>query len=418
MPVDQPPFDLVIAGARVCDPASGLDGICDLAVNGDRITALGPGLANRGRRVIDAAGRILTPGWIDLHVHVFEWMTTFGLPPDDAGIHSGVTTAVDQGGAGAYTIPAFARYIAGPAVTDIRSFPSINSAGTLRGGCAGPVLHNPEIVDVDLLVAEAAAHPRLVRGFGEIHAESGAWSHWGFAVVDKAREAGDRARLPLYFHTGELFEVDESRRPEPRSLLPRTLALARPGDILAHVYSAMPDGILGEDERPSPLLFEAIARGVLLDIGFGINFSYRTARRMMAAGVLPHLISSDVHGLFDRMHDDTALDYSLAGAFARLVALGLPFAEALAALTVNPARVLGEDAEIGTLAVGSRADLTVLEERVEDWPFADSRGEVLVAERRWIPRLVVRAGQPIEPTLRLARDIVHRRGEPSALEAA
>ena len=125
-----------------------------------------------------------------------------------------------------------------------------------------------------------------------------------------------------------------------------------------------------------------------------------------------------MHGLFDRMHDDTALDYSLAGAFARLVALGLPFAEALRAVTVNPARVLGEEAEIGTLAIGSRADLTLLEERVEDWPFADSRGEVLVAERRWIPRLVVRAGQPIVPSLRLVRDILDSRGEPPALEAA
>src|ERR1700720_1211833 len=102
-------------------------------------------------------------------------MTTFGLPPDDAGVHSGVTTAVDQGGTGAYTIAAFKHYIAERALTDIRCFPSINSAGTLRGGLAGPIIHTPEVVDVELLVAETKAHPRLVRGFGEIHAESGAF---------------------------------------------------------------------------------------------------------------------------------------------------------------------------------------------------------------------------------------------------
>jgi dihydroorotase len=105
------------------------------------------------------------------------------------------------------------------------------------------------------------------------------------------------------------------------------------------------------------------------------------------------------------MHDDSALDYSLAGAFARLVALGMSFDDALAAVTINPARVLREEAEIGTLAVGSRADITVLEERVGDWPMLDGQGEILVAERRWIPRLVLRAGQPIVRTLRLVRDV-------------
>ena len=398
-------YDLVLTGARVCDPATGLDRNCDLAINGDRIAAIEPSLGSGARQVIELDGKLVTAGWIDLHVHVFEWVTTFGLPPDDAGINSGVTTAVDQGGAGAYTIPAFKHYIADRALTDILCFPSINSAGTLRGGLAGPIIHTLDVVDVELLVAEANAHPRFVRGFGEIHAESGAFSRWGFDVVRKAREASDRTGLPLYFHTGELFEVDEARRPEPRSLLPQILAIARPGDILGHVYSAMSDGVLGDDETPSPALIEAAAQGLRLDIGFGINFSYATARRMIDAGVLPHIISSDVHGLFPVMHDDSALDYSLAGAFARLVALGIPFDHALAAVTINPARVLGEEAEIGTLAIGSRADITVLEERVEDWPMRDGQSEILVAERRWIPRLVLRAGQPVIPTLRLVRDV-------------
>ncbi len=399
-------YDLVLSGARVCDPANGVDRVCDVAISGDRIAALGDGLAPQARRVIDLAGKIVTPGWVDLHTHVFEWVTTFGLPPDDVGINSGVTTAVDQGGAGAYTIPAFKHYIADRTRTDIRCFPSINAAGTLRGGLAGPILHTPDIVDVDLLVAEAEKHPKLVRGFGEIHGESGAWSRWGFAVVEQARTASDRTALPLYFHTGELFEVDEANRPDSRSMLPEVLAIARPGDILAHVYSGQHDGVLGTDERPSPLLRYAVENGLLLDIGFGINFSFATARRMIAAGVWPNIISSDVHGRFDAMHDDSMLDYSLAGAFARLVALGMPFRDALAAVTVTPARVLREEAEIGTLAVGSRADVTVLEERVERWPLYDSQGEALIGERRWLPHLVLRAGEPIVPSLRLLRDVV------------
>lgn len=398
-------YDLVLSGARVCDPANGIDRICDIAIAGDRIAAIGDGLAPRARRTLDLAGKVATPGWVDLHVHVFEWVTTFGLPPDDAGIHSGVTTAVDQGGAGAYTIQAFKHYIADRARTDIRCFPSINSAGTLRGGLAGPILHTPDIVDVDLLVSEAEAHKGLVCGFGEIHGESGAWSRWGFDVVNQARAAGDRTGLPLYFHTGELFEIDEAHRPDPRAMLPEVLKAARPGDIIAHVYSSMPDGVLGAANRPSPLLEKAVADGVLLDIGFGINFNYSTARRMIAAGIWPNLISSDLHGRFDAMHDDSMLDYSLAGAFARLVALGMPFADAVAAVTVHPARVLQDEGEIGTLSVGSRADVTVLDEVAERWPLYDCQGEALVAERRWLPSLVVRAGEPIVPNLRLVRDV-------------
>src|SRR5689334_8378360 len=124
MTASEASYDLVLTGGRICDPTFGPDRICDLAVKGDRIAAVGTNLASQARQVIELDGKVVTPGWVDLHVHVFEWMTTFGLPPDDAGIHSGVTTAVDQGGAGAYTIPAFKHYIADRALTDIRCFPS------------------------------------------------------------------------------------------------------------------------------------------------------------------------------------------------------------------------------------------------------------------------------------------------------
>ena len=90
------PYDLVLTGAHIYDPATAQDRRGDLAVNGDRIAAIGIGLASQARQVIDLDGKLVTPGWVDLHVHVFEWMTTFGLPPDDAGVHFGVTTAVDS----------------------------------------------------------------------------------------------------------------------------------------------------------------------------------------------------------------------------------------------------------------------------------------------------------------------------------
>jgi len=115
-------------------------------INGDRIAAVvsASHRAQASDRALD--GSLETAGWVDLHAHVFEWMTTFGLPPDDAGSIPG-RNAVEQGGAGAHATPAFKHYIADYALTDTRCFPSINSAGTLRGGLAGPIIHTPEVVD-------------------------------------------------------------------------------------------------------------------------------------------------------------------------------------------------------------------------------------------------------------------------------
>ena len=115
-------YDLVMTGGRVVDPASGRDGAGEVAVSGGRIAAIAETLPpHRATKTVDAKGRIVCPGLIDLHVHVYEWVTNFGLPPDDAGVHSGATTIVDQGSAGPWTVGGFKAFIADPAETDVRT---------------------------------------------------------------------------------------------------------------------------------------------------------------------------------------------------------------------------------------------------------------------------------------------------------
>ena len=398
-------FETIIKGGRVIDPAGELDGPAQVAVTDGRIAAVATELpAHQAKNTYDATGKIVCPGLIDMHVHVYEWVTNFGLPADEAGVHSGATTIIDQGSAGPWTVGGFKAYIADPAETDVRSFVSANLAGALMGGMEGTVLHNPGMMRVEAIVEAQADYPDLVKGI-KSHGESGGFSFWETDVLEMAVEAGDVTGLPLYIHTGELFPVDEPNRPRPETVMERVLPLVRPGDTVAHVYSCMPDGIMGPGDKVPDVVLEAYERGVHFDIGYGVNFSYRIARAMMAAKLFPNTIGSDVHADFNSYHDDSLLDYSLCGAMTRLNALGMPLADVIRRVTVNPAKILQEENEIGTLGIGSRADITVLDPVAGKWDLPDAEGEILSVDERLVPAMVYRQGREITPDRRLLRDV-------------
>ena len=399
--------DLLITGDLLIDPLSGFKGHGQIAIANKRIVAFGPASADwNARQVLDATGQIVCPGLIDLHVHAYEWVTNFGLPADDAGIHSGATTIVDQGSAGAWTVGGFKRHIADHAKTDVRSFVSANLAGALQGGMEGTTLHSPDMTRVDEIVRVANEYPGFVKGI-KSHAESGGLSHWGTTVLEMALVAADQADLPIYVHTGELFPVNEATRPGAETVLKKAVSLLRPGDTLAHVYSAMPDGIMGQSQSIPPTVFEALEKGIHFDIGYGLNFSYDIASRMLEAEIVPHTISSDVHADFNGYHDDSKLDYSLCGAMTRLWGLGMALEQVIARTTYHPAQLIREENEIGTLAVGSRADITILDCEQGPWTLSDGQAETLTVDQRLIPAWVIRDGELIEPNQRLLRDVCH-----------
>ena len=398
-------YDLVIASDDAIDPGTDYRGPAEIAVKGGRIAAFAPELPpHRADRRFDARGGTVCPGLIDFHVHVYEWVTNFGLHPDEAGVHSGATTIVDQGSSGAWTVGGFDAYIARAAETDVRAFVSANLAGALKGGMEGTVLHNPGMMRIEAIAEAAAAYPDLVKGI-KSHGESGGLSHWGLEVLKMAVEAGAATGLPLYVHTGELFPVDEANRPDPAGVLEQVVPALNPGTTLAHVYSTMPDGIMGEGDAMPRIVHEALERGIHFDIGHGVNFSFDIARRMMGEGVLPNTISSDVHSDFHAYHDDSKLDYSLCGAMSKLRALGMDLADVVKRATLNPALILGEENEIGTFAPGSRADVTVLDLAEGRWVLTDSLGEELSVDRRLVPETVFREGREIAPNRRLLRDV-------------
>ncbi len=394
---------VVLKGGRVIDPAQGIDAMLDVAIQGDRITQVAAGIATDGARVVDVSGAVVAPGLIDLHVHVYRHVTDFGLPTDDAGINSGCTTVVDQGSCGAWTFDGFKAIAIDSAITETLAFLSVNLAGALRGCKGGPFDRDPKYIDTDVMQRFIEKFPHIIRGI-KAHGESGSWSSWGDVMLRRAREIADRMQLPMYLHTGQLFPVNEQNRPDPLTVLPQVLAYVRPGDLLAHCFSCRDDGILGVREKPCPELIEAVASGVRLDIGHGINFSFDTARRMMDAGLYPYTISTDLHGDFHSHDNDTTLDYSLCGAMSKLLALGFDLPFVIRATTEHPAEVLRME-EIGTLRPGTRADITVLDVLEGDWTFRDCHKVELVGRQRLLPRLVVRNGRTHTPTRRLLRDI-------------
>jgi dihydroorotase len=405
-------LDLLVTGGRLIDPSQGVDTVADVGVRDGRIESIGTGLrATATTTVVDASGKIVTPGLIDLHTHVFAHATGFGLDVDDVGVNAGVTTAVDMGSTGTWWFPTFKAYVIDKALTDVVAFLMMGYVGaTWRVG--GPPILNPDWADAASLATMHECFPEVVRGF-KTWGESGSTSQWGFRFLHIAREAGDLTGLPLYIHTGELYPVDESNRPDPATIIPEVLALAQPGDVLGHCFSGMPDGILGTADRPSRQLVDAVDGGVRLDVGHGINFSFDTAKKMMDGGLLPYTISSDSHAFLGGMHDDTTCSYSLVGTMSKLLALGMQLTDVVACATHHPACVLSKDDEIGTLRTGTRADITILEARHEPWTFLDPGGVTLDADERLVPTLVLREGRPHLPTRRLLRDVLvpEERGE-------
>ena len=403
--MNPPRYDLLLKGGRVVDPAQEIDALLDVAIRGGRIEKLAAGIdPASAEEVRDVSGLVVTPGLIDLHVHVYQHVTDFGLNPDEAGVHSGATTIVDQGSCGAWTFDGFKVFMVDPSITETLCFLSVNLTGTLRGSKGGPIAQNPQLIDLDVMQRFIEKYPKIIRGI-KGHGESGSWSNYGSVMLQRAREIADRTNLPLYVHTGELWKVDERNRPRPESVLPEVLHFARPGDLLAHCYSSREDGILGKRAKPSAELLEAIASGVHLDLGHGVNFSFDVARRMIDAGLYPYTISTDVQGDFKSHNDDSKLDFSLCGAMSKLMALGMDLPFVIRATTQHPAEVLRLADEIGTLKVGTRADITVLDAIQGDWVFKDCKNQELIGKQRLVPRLVVRNGHTVTPTRRLLRDI-------------
>ncbi len=374
-------YDVLIKGGRVIDPAQGLDGRMDVAVSGDKIALVAEEIpAMECRKVIDAAGKIVTPGLIDLHCHCYDGGIPDGLLPDDAGVNQGVTTVVDAGSAGQATFGGLPKYVIPAARTTVFCFLHLGSQG---------LSIMPEIRDwqeIDLAATETVigAYPGLIKGV-KLRLVGNTVASAGARVVEMAKETAGKFGLPIMIHIGDL------KRQVSPTLTREFLPLMERGDILSHVFTGNMGNILLEDGSVMPELRAAAERGVVLDIANGrSNLSFEVARQGMAQGIMPTTLSTDVTSM-----SLNALVYGLTVTMSKFLALGLDIKQIIEMTTVNSARALRIEDRKGSLKPGMDADISVLEILSGNWELADSVPETLPVTELVSPILVVKAGQVI-----------------------
>jgi dihydroorotase len=411
---------VLLKGGRLIDPASALDGVRDLLVVDGRIQEIGPQLQSNGAETLDCAGRLVLPGLIDTHAHVYQHVTgSFGLNADLCGVQSGVTTLVDQGGPSCMTLPGFRHFVAEPAVTRVVAFLSAYLVGGLEGHYYSS-LYRPDCLDIEATVRVAEANRDLVKGI-KAHAELGGFARWGVEVIKSAAEIGRRARLPVYIHFGQLWPLphQNGKTVDPDTILTQVLDLMKPDDILAHPFSRHPGGFVSKTGGLHPLVREAVARGLKIDVGHGSHFSFNVARTVLDAGILPDTLGADMHGHNTRaLTANAATDedgeehlfagktqFSLVSAMTSMLALGLTLEQVVPMVTSNAACMLGLQDQAGHLRVGGTADISVLSDERGRWTLKDNEGTKVQADRLLEPLFCLRAGQffrataPILPSL-------------------
>src|SRR5581483_3516167 len=377
-------YDLVIRRGRVIDPSQGLDAQRDVALHAGRVAHIAPEIpAEQGREVIDASGKIVTPGLIDLHTHVFPYVGPYGIEPDPYCVNRGVTTVVDAGTSGAFTFPAFRLFIIERAQTRIRALLHLVAIGMVAGSTPNMgELEDLRYCDPQLAVKVATENKDLIVGFKIRFSEKYTGPN-DLEGMRRARAAADEAGLPLMIHIGGSYTP-----------LKEFLALMKKGDVVTHSFNSHPHGLLDEAGKLRPEALEARQRGVLFDVGHGAgSFSFEVIEKCLEQKFLPDTISSDLYSA-----NIGGPVFDLPTTLSKFLLLGLSLPEVIERATAIPSQVFKFGASIGTLKQGAEADVSVLDLRDSDFTFTDSDGKTRWSKQKLTPVFTVRGGQRLEPT--------------------
>ena len=386
-------YDLLIKNGWVIDPVQQIDDQLDIAINGDKITRVTKNIPpEEGRQLINAKDKILTPGLIDSHCHVYKKQNPSGIEPDTVGINQGVTTVIDGGSAGHATLSDFKKEIAGTRTT-VYCLLHIASIGQK----IIPELNTWADIDLEATATAIEANRNLIRGI-KVRLVGELVYRYGVKVVETAQKLAKRFVLPLEVHVG-----DVEKRVAP-TLTAEILRLLEPGDIITHIYTPLWGGCVRGDGTFLPELKQAKQRGVILDIGRGrTHFNFGILNQGFSQGIFPTTISTDLIAL-----SITNGVYGLTAIMSTLLELGLELIDIVEMSTTNPARVFHLDDRIGSLKPGMVADISILKPRYGRWRVVDSEQKPMTLTRLLSPHSTVKSGvlSPTVPGL----------GEPPAID--
>ena len=380
-------FDLVIKGGDVLDPSQGLRGRRDIGIRYGLVEALEPDIpAARALRLLDAGGKLVTPGLIDLHSHVYPYGSAIGIPADELVAHQCTTTCVSAGDAGANNFAAFRRHIAAQTRTLLYAFVHIANMGLTPFPVAE--LINIDYAQVDACAKAVAENADIAIGV-KVRMSENVIAHNGIEPLRRAILACERAGTGgrVMAHIGGV---------ETAELMSQILDLLRPGDILTHAYSGAPN-IAGaftnivQNGRVLPAALAAKQRGVVFDVGHGGgSFDYTVAEVAIPQGCPPDTISSDIH-VFSG--NSPGVPY-LTNVMSKFMGLGFTLEQVVAMATINPARIINRLPKLGSLQVGAPGDVAIMELVEGPVSFVDTRNNRREGRAQLKPVQTVTAGVP------------------------
>jgi dihydroorotase len=373
-------YDLLLKGGHVIDARNGISATRDVAIQGGRIAAVEKDIpASKAAKVVDVSGLYVTPGLIDIHVHVYAGTGHRGgyngdnsVYPDGFTFRSGVTTVVDAGSSGWTQFADFKDRVIDRSQTRVLAF--LNIVGHSMAG--GRVEQDPSDMDPAVTAAVALKYKGTIVGIKTAHYRGPDW-----VAVERAVEAGSIAGMPVMVDFGDF-------RPE-RPFQDLVLKKLRPGDIYTHMYlGAVP--MLDDQGRVLPYLFEARKRGVIFDVGHGGgSFLFRQAVPAIKQGFIPDSISTDLHiGSMNAGMKD------MLNVMSKFLNMGMPLDEVIKRSTWHPAREIHRE-DLGSLTAGTPADVAVLRLEKGDFGFVDVYGARLKGDRKLVCELTVHDGKVV-----------------------